>query len=131
MHVQTKVPWLSSVTHSIAGGQKVDDIVVELGHMVAHEHLSVSVSGPRVLLSHVHPQDGAHDPDDESGKAKKTFSHSSLVSSVELRVVLLPSPVNSAEMKLMALRSLHHTSQFYCVSIKYHQFLIFCELCCL
>lgn len=69
---ESKVTRMLSITHSTAGGQKVDDVVVELSHVVAHEHLGVSVSGPGVVLSHVHPQDGAHDPDDESGRAKKT-----------------------------------------------------------
>lgn len=74
--------------------------MVELGHMVAHEHLGVSVSRTRVVLSHMHPQDRAHDPDDESGKANETSSHFNLVTGTELRVVLLPSPVNTAEVKL-------------------------------
>lgn len=70
MHSKSQVTQLPGATHSAAGGQKVDDVVVELGHVVAHVHLGVSVSGPRVVLSHVHPQDRAHNPDDESGKAK-------------------------------------------------------------
>lgn len=69
----SRITQLFGVTHSAAGGQKVDDVVVELCYMVADEHLGVSVSGPRVVLPYVHPQDGAHDPDDESGGAKKTL----------------------------------------------------------
>ena len=41
----------------MAGGQKVDYVVVELCHMVAHVQLGVFVPGARVLRSHVHPQD--------------------------------------------------------------------------
>lgn len=58
-------------THSIAGGQKVDYVVVELCHMVAHVHLGVFISGPRVFLPHVHPQDRAHNPDNKSNRTKK------------------------------------------------------------
>lgn len=76
-------PAVRAVTHGAAGGQEVDDVVVKLGHMVAHEHLGVSVPGPRVVLSHVHPQDRAHDPDDKPGRAEKTSPHSQLVSSAE------------------------------------------------
>lgn len=53
-------------THSVAGDQQVDDIVVELCDVIAHVQLGVSVSGARVLLSDVHPQHRAHDPDYES-----------------------------------------------------------------
>lgn len=77
---QSQVTRLPGATHSAAGGQKVDDVVVELGHVVAHIHLGVSVSGPRVVLSHVHPQDRAHNPDDESGKAKGNNARKEFVS---------------------------------------------------
>lgn len=44
-------------THSIAGGQEVDYVVIKLCHMIAYVQLGVFVSGARIFLSHVHPQD--------------------------------------------------------------------------
>lgn len=55
----------------MAGGQKVDYVVVKLCHVIAYVQLGVLVSGPRVFLSHVHPQDRAHNPDNKSEKTEK------------------------------------------------------------
>lgn len=44
-------------TYSIAGGQEVDYVVIKLCHMIAYEKFGIFVTGARVFLSHVHPQD--------------------------------------------------------------------------
>lgn len=56
-HQEKQRGYWKSNTHGIADGQKVDYVVVELCHMIAHVKLCVFVSGARVFLSHMHPQD--------------------------------------------------------------------------
>lgn len=59
-------------THSIAGGQEVDYVVIKLCHMIAYVQLGVFVSGARIFLSHVHPQDWTHHPHNKSnGRREK------------------------------------------------------------
>lgn len=60
-----------SQAHCIAGGQEVDNVVVELCHMIAYVQLGVFVSGAGIFLSHMHPQHGAHNPHNKSRSKEK------------------------------------------------------------
>ena len=58
---------IESGTHCATGGEQVEDVVVELGHMVAYVQLGVLVPGARILLSDVHSQHRTHDPHQKPG----------------------------------------------------------------
>ena len=51
-----------SDTHGATGGEQVEEVVVELGHVVTYVQLGVLVSGEGILLSDMHSQHRTHDP---------------------------------------------------------------------
>lgn len=74
-------PINQSNTHSIAGNQKVDNVVIKRRKMIANVQLGVFVSGARVFLSDVHSQNRAHDSHDESKSNKgEEFIHNISIS---------------------------------------------------
>lgn len=61
-------------THSTAGDQEVDDVMIKLRYVITYEQLVVFISGARVFLSHMHPQDRAHYPYNKSRNKQRNQS---------------------------------------------------------